>query len=72
METHITCIDGKWYAFKADGKGQVFSIGADCPKNAVWFAWATDTGIQYVATPSPNRNAALKKAKRHGAYGGEW
>lgn len=71
--TRIKEIDGRWYAFKYDSdRGQVMSIGADCPKHGNWFARATDTGIQYVATPSPSRRAAYQKARRHGAYGGEW
>lgn len=73
METHIKRIYGKWYAFATAGN-DVYSIGADNPKQpgCLWMARATDTGIQYVATPSPNRNAALKKANRNGTYGGAW
>lgn len=70
--TAIKCIAGKWYAF-AYKDGDVYSIGDDNPRGyGIWYAKACDRGIQYVATPSPNRAAAYKKAKRWGNYEGEW
>lgn len=72
MNTYIRQINGKWYAFACDEKnGQVYSIGSDSPKNAMWFAPRTDSGIQYVATCSRTRSAAYQKARRHGNYCGE-
>ena len=70
--TYITQIDGKWYAFEGDSaKHQVYSIGADEPKEGRWMANWTDAGIQYVASPSTTRRAAYQKARRHGVYSGE-
>lgn len=73
MDTFILKIEKKWYAF-ACRNDCVYSIGNDCPKQSgcLWLARATDKGIQYVATPSPNRHAAYIKAARNGKYGGEW
>lgn len=73
METAIKKIDGKWYAFGVLDD-EVCSIGADDPKQpgCLWYATACDRGIQYVSTPSPNRSAAYKKARRWGEYRGEW
>lgn len=69
--TAIKCIDGKWYAFAYDD-GNVFSVGADSPRDGGrWFAGRTDSGILYVSTPSPSRNAAYQKARRNGEYAGE-
>ena len=73
MSTYITNIDGKWYAYGGDAKrNQVYSIGADNPKEGRWFGRWTNGGIQYVASPSPTRKAAYRKAKRHGNYCGEY
>ena len=74
MKTYITCIDEKWYAFAGDpNNNQVYSIGNDCPHDngTCWFAKWTESGIKYVASASPTRNAAYKKAHRHGEYNGE-
>ena len=73
MKTAIKCIDGKWYAFAYDDNGEVYSIGADNPRDGGrWFARPTDGGIKYVSTPSPTRKAAYQKARRNGVYVGEW
>lgn len=70
--TYIRNVDGKWYAFaQGDDKWQVLSIGADNPPTGRWYASRTDAGIRYVATPSPNRKAAVSKARRNGCYAGE-
>ena len=76
MKTYITKIEEKYYAFAGNpDKNQVCSIGADNPDKASggerWFAKWTDAGIKYVASPSPSRDAARKKAQRHGEYFGE-
>lgn len=70
--TYITQINGKWYAFEGNtSKKEVLSIGKDNPTIGRWFAKWTDEGIQYVATFSPSKDAAIKKAKRNGEYNGE-
>lgn len=72
LYTSIKCIDGDWYAF-AYHNDTVYSIGNDSPKDGGrWFARCNDSGIKYVATPSPTRNAAYQKARRNGEYAGEW
>ena len=72
LKTAIKCIDGKWYAF-AFYESEVYSIGADNPKDGGrWYALRTDSGITYVARPSPSRKAAYQKARRNGFYDGEW
>ena len=69
--TYIKNIDGKWYAFEGDlRKNQVYSIGSDNPADGRWCANWCDSGIKYVASPSPTRQAAYQKARRHGIYGG--
>lgn len=75
-KTYVKQIDGKWYAFAANYEDyQVFGIGRDCPPVSsgcyCYCAKWTDNGIKNVATPSPSRAAALKKARRHGEFGGE-
>ena len=71
MKTFISNINDKWCAYAAD-KDRVFSIGKDCPKRSgVWTARWNASGVLYVATPSPTRQAAYQKAKRHGDYYGE-
>ena len=69
---YISSIDEKWYAFEADREnGQVFSIGSDNPaEGGRWFAGFSANGVKYVAKASPSENAAYKKAKRYGRYGG--
>lgn len=70
--TYITCIDGEWYAFEGNKeRNQVYSIGSDSTDTGAWFASWTNSGIKYVASPSPTRDAARKKAQRHGEYFGE-
>lgn len=72
LQTAIAYIGGKWYAFAYHGT-EVYSIGRDCPKDGGrWFAKCSDSGITYVASPSPSRKAAYAKAKRNGTYFGEW
>ena len=72
MRTYIRKINNLWYAFGADtDKCQVYSIGRDSPKEGLYYAKLTDAGIQYVATWSPNRFAAYRKAARAGWYCGE-
>lgn len=76
MKTYIKQIEWQYYAFAGDSqKGQVYSIGSDKPSaetgGTIWFAEWTDNGIKYVASPSPSREAAYRKAKRHGEYAGE-
>lgn len=72
MDTYIREIDGRWYAFAGDtSKNQVYSIGQDCPEDGTWAASWTDGGIRYVATWSPTREAAYRKARRNGNYCGE-
>ena len=76
LKTYITKINGEYYAFAGDtAKDQVYSIGADQPPQdsggCCYFAGWSTCGIPYVATPSPNRKAAVAKAKRHGEYRGE-
>lgn len=72
MNTYITNIDDKWYAFAGDpNKNEVYSIGADCPVyGGQWFGRWTKSGIKYVSTASSSRNGAYKKARRHGNYCG--
>lgn len=72
IRAYIQQIDGKYYAFAGDDiRYQVYSIGADTPREGTWFAKWTNDGIKYVSSPSPNRTAAKKKAQRHGNYFGE-
>lgn len=72
LKTAIKKIGEGWYAFAFDA-GNVYSIGADSPKDGGrWFGKLSDAGIQYVSTPSPTRNAAYQKARRNGEYAGEW
>ena len=76
LKTYVTKINGEWYAFAGDtSKDQVYSIGKDQPPKGsggyCYFASWSDSGIPYVATPSPNRKAAVAKAKRNGDYFGE-
>ncbi|MBP5463025.1 MAG: hypothetical protein J6Y20_13025 [Lachnospiraceae bacterium] len=70
MNTYITKIDGKWYAFAGDTrKAEVYSIGADSPRTGgQWFARWSESGIKYVASPSTSRSGAYKKASRHVEY----
>ena len=75
MQTYVTQIGGKYYAFAGDNMtGRVYSIGADRPpKNTgcyTYFATWCDSGIRYVASPSASRKSAIAKAKRHGDYFG--
>lgn len=74
-KTYIKQLDGEWYAFAADAdEDQVFSIGRDNPSPQMgkrYCAPWTNRGIKIVSTPSPSRAAALKRAKRHGEFGGE-
>ena len=70
-KTYITQINGKWYAYEAvEQTDEVYSIGNDNPYKARWFAKWNKSGVVFVATPSPNRDAARKKARRFGEYGG--
>ena len=72
--TYIRQIDGNWYAFWGDEeRNQVYGIGNDCPSQAgcLWVSRWNDSGIKYVASASPSRNAAYQKARRHGKYNGE-
>lgn len=72
MNTYIRNINGSWFAFSGNkDKNQVYSIGADSPKEGAWFGNWTDGGILYVATKSPTRTAAYRKARRNGTYMGE-
>lgn len=76
MKTYITKIDGLWYAFSGDANSnQVYSIGSDNPSKesggSRWVSRWNDSGIKYVASPSPSRSAAYSKARRNGEYGGE-
>ena len=76
INTYVTEIDGRYYAFAmTDNSNQVLSIGADNPPiksgGSRWFASYSESGIKYVATPSPNRQAAVSKARRNGNYFGE-
>ena len=71
-KTYIARVNGSWYAFEGDPlRGQVLSIGSDDPENGRWMARWTESGIKYVASPSPSRKAAYAKARRHGSYHGE-
>lgn len=75
-QNYIAQIDGKWYAFAGDyKKGSVYSIGSDSPDegsgNQRWIARWSESGIQYVASESPSRSAAVAKCKRAGGYNGE-
>ena len=76
MNTYITQIDGKWYAFAGNMEAnQVCSIGRDNPNgdkhSKCYFAKWNDAGIRYVSSPSPNRFAAYRRAMRNGNYNGE-
>lgn len=73
-ETYIREINGKWYAYEWDkSHGRVLSIGNDNPRDSGrWIANRSDGGIRYVATASPTRDAAYRKARRWGKYCGEW
>lgn len=72
MNTYITEINDKWYAYEGDlERDQVYSIGRDNPReNGRWMARWTDEGIKYVSSASPNRKAAVAKARRYGNYCG--
>lgn len=72
MNTYITEINDKWYAYEGDlERDQVYSIGRDNPReNGRWMARWTDEGIKYVSSASPNRKAAVAKARRYGNYRG--
>ena len=76
MNTYIREIDGKWYAFGGSPfNAQVYSIGRDNPTKSscgmCWCAKWVESGIKYVASPSPSRRAAIQKARRAGEYKGE-
>lgn len=76
MKTYIQMIDGKWYAYAASSEQyQVYSIGNDNPPRETggsrYVARWTDAGVKYVASPSPSRDAAYRKARKHGEYSGE-
>lgn len=71
MKTYIRKIDERWYAYGCRNY-TVYSIGADKPDDGYWYGNLTDGGIKYVSTASPNRAAAVKKARRAGSYCGEW
>lgn len=71
--TFITEIAGKWYAYEADAyTKQVKSIGRDNPSlySARGIADWTEKGIRFVSSPSPSKDAALKKARYNGEYSG--
>lgn len=73
--TYVTEIDGAWYAYSGDeDSNSVYSIGADNPPRSsggtAWTARWTEGGIKYVASASPNKKAAIAKARRHGVDGG--
>lgn len=73
--TYITEIDGAWYAYSADEtSNNVYSVGADNPPResggTAWTARWTEGGIKYVASASPNKQAAAAKARRHGKFSG--
>ena len=72
-ETYIREINGAWYAYEWDKfHGRVMSIGNDNPRDkGRWIASRSDEGIRYVATASPTRDAAYRKARRWGTYIGE-
>ena len=75
MNTYITEINGEWYAFAGSVvNDQVYSIGLDRPPRGsggdCYFASWSSRGIPHVASPSPNRKAAVSKARRHGEYKG--
>ena len=62
MKTLISNIDGKWYAYAVE-KDNVYSIGADSAgaRRSGGYAWTarwTDSGIQFVSSPSASRAAA--------------
>lgn len=76
IRTYISKIDGQYYAFAGDTvNDQVYSIGRDRPPKlsgtGCYFARWSNSGITWVASPSPSRNAAYAKARRHGDYFGE-
>lgn len=73
MNTYITQIDGKWYAFAGNlNRNEVYSIGSDNPDcGGRWYARWTDAGIRYVASPMKTRSGAYKKASAHGNYCGQ-
>lgn len=76
MKTYITKINDQYYAFAGDtNKDQVYSIGTDNPDKTSggerWVARWNESGIKYVSSASPSRDAARKKAQRHGEYFGE-
>jgi len=52
----------------------VYSVGADNPPResgrTAWKARWTEGGIKYVASASPNKQAAAAKARRHGKFSG--
>ena len=75
MDTYIREIGGKWYAFGGSpSNAQVYSIGRDNPAKSsggtCWCAKWTEEGIEYVASPSPSKQAAMQKARRAGRYRG--
>jgi len=69
---YIACIDGLWYAFLADLEiREVYSIGDDKPPaGGYWTGSLTEAGVKFVASPSPSRYDAYRKAKKYGLYGG--
>ena len=71
-KTYIKCIDDFWYAFEVDWmRNRVLSIGKDSTCGFRYITDLSDAGIKYVATSSPDRKAAYKKAARRGNYCGE-
>ena len=78
MNTYVMMIGHEWYAFAGNLRdNQVYSIGKDNPPKSnpvadCYFASFNEgAGVPWVAKPSPNRKAAVSKAKRHGDYSGE-
>ena len=74
METNIKLINGLWYAFATSGI-TVYSIGADIKSPYRYSGKRTDDGVRKVASPSTDKEAAMKRATRYGEYKGvitEW
>ena len=71
IETFITRIDRKWYAFGMDlSRCRVMSVGSDSPGRGRWVSWFSADGVRQVSCPSRSRRAARKKAERNGIYQG--
>ena len=77
--TYISCIDGEWYAFSADDDSHCYPIGNDRlgfsgypkTKRHIFEPYDPAREVKKYCTPSPNKRAAVEKAKKYGDYCGD-